>query len=731
LRVAGIAAVSLFAATPARSNGTLRFFEAIALFEPLTAKLLDAVTPNKVTSAPAMKSSNSSFRYYVSVLIFLLAIARVSGNTTLTWSTFLGGAGSDEIFGTTLDAVGNVYVAGYSTVGWGSPVNAFSGGVDGFVAKLDPSGNIVWTTFLGGAGTDEALGVTVDSIGNVYVTGFSDATWGTPVRQFGAGQFENFTAKLDPNGNLIWNTFLGSDGTFQNVIGRGVAVDAVGNVYVTGRSSSDWGSPIRPFSGGPFDAYGAKLDNNGVLIWNTFLGAGGVDEGAGIAVDIGGNAYIAGDSDASWGSPINNYSGGEDGFLAKLDSNGVLTWNTFLGSNAGGESAQAVALDAIGNVYVAGGASASWGTPVRAFSSGGDGFAVKLTSNGAIIWNTFLGGGGTDTAMGIAVDLSGNVYAAGFSDATWGLPDRPFSAGFDTYAAKLDSNGSLVWNTFLGGNANDFGFAVGVDVTGNVYLGGYSQGAWDSPIRPYTAAEDGFVVKLSPASLPTPTPTPTPSPTPTPTPTPSPSPTATPGCQFSTSINANFNGSAIHAGSHIWFSSVLKPSGLGVTPVTFLFTQQTITSASFAVTVPDAMVTFDPTATSATTTFIGGMWVTRVPSSGLAGNTFLAGVAFDVPTDIPGGLKDVKWSGTIVPDTPGTSLQWKWAAAVYTLFSADYNLLGVKPVDDNKASQFKNSDHAGTPESFKVFVIGGATGGGGTNYTGGYSGTVQVGPCPQ
>lgn len=677
-----------------------------------------------------MTNSNRSLRFFAAAVIFLLTSFRISANSSLAWSTFLGGAGSDEIFATTVDALGNVYVAGYSTANWGSPVNAYSGGVDGFVAKLDSNGNIIWTTFLGGAGNDEAFGVNVDLLGNVYVTGLSDSTWGTPVRPFGAGEFENFTAKLDPNGNLIWNTFLGSDVTFQNVSGRAVAVDLAGDVYVTGRSSSEWGSPIRPFSGGPFDAYAAKLNPDGSLAWNTFLGAGGIDEGMGIAVDIGGNAYVSGDSDAAWGSPIRPYNGGEDGFLAKLDPSGTLLWNTFLGSNVGGEGAQGVALDASGNVYVAGGASASWGTPVRPFVSGGDAFAAKLTSNGALIWNTFLGGNGSDSGMAIAVDLNGNVYTAGFSDTTWGSPDRPFSAGFDVFAAKVDPNGALLWNTFLGGNASDFGFGVGVDTTGNVYVGGYSQGAWDSPLRPYTAAEDGFVAKLSPNAAPTPSPTPSPSPTPTPSATPTPTPTATPNCQFSTSIVGSFNGTPIRNGSFVWFNSVLKPAGLGVTPVTFFFTQQTITSADFTLSVPDAMVTFDPSATVATTIFQGGMWVTRVPATDLAGNTFLSALVFQVSANIPGGLKNVTWSGTITSDTPGTSLQWKWAAAVYTLFSSDYNLLGVKPVDDNKASLFKNADHAGTPENFKTFVIGGATGGGGANYTGSYSGTAQIGPCP-
>lgn len=87
------------------------------------------------------------------------------------------------------------------------------------------------------------------------------------------------------------------------------------------------------------------------------------------------------------------------------------------------------------------------------------------------------------------------------------------------------------------------------------------------------------------------------------------------------------------------------------------------------------------------------------------------------------------WSGVIVLDSPTANLQWQWAAAVYTSFNSDNNALGVKPVDDTKASLYKNSDHAGTPENFKTRVTGGATGGGASNYTGSYSGTGSVGPC--
>ncbi|MBI3950073.1 MAG: HYR domain-containing protein [Acidobacteria bacterium] len=194
------------------------------------------------------------------------------------------------------------------------------------------------------------------------------------------------------------------------------------------------------------------------------------------------------------------------------------------------------------------------------------------------------------------------------------------------------------------------------------------------------------------------------------------------------SITSNFNGTAIKAGNYIWFNSVLKPSGLGSSPVTIRFFHQEIHSANFHLSLPDAVITFDPAATTATTMFDGVQWVTRVPSSGLSGNTFLSGFAYYVPSNLPGGINPVTWSGSFVIDTPGVLLKWQWAA-VYTNFSTDLNALGVKPVDDNHASQYQNSDHAGTPENYKSYVIGGARGGGGSNFTGSYSSTGSASIC--
>src|SRR5262249_33675197 len=150
--------------------------------------------------------------------------------------------------------------------------------------------------------------------------------------------------------------------------------------------------------------------------------------------------------------------------------------------------------------------------------------------------------------------------------------------------------------------------------------------------------------------------------------------------------------------------SVLDPSDLPANqPVTIHVTNQSITSSAFTLSVGDATVIFDPNATVATTTFAGGMPTTTLPSFGLKGNTLFSALSYLVPANIPGGVHNISWSGTISSDTPGISIKWKWAAAVYTNFSSNYTLLGVKPVDDDGASIYHNADHAGTPENFKQF----------------------------
>jgi hypothetical protein len=204
------------------------------------------------------------------------------------------------------------------------------------------------------------------------------------------------------------------------------------------------------------------------------------------------------------------------------------------------------------------------------------------------------------------------------------------------------------------------------------------------------------------------------------------------------SIASNFNGTSIAAGNTIWFSAVLSPKGISnlTKPVSFYMSQSRITftsgPANYTVPVPNSVITFDPAATGANISFdTNGRWVLTAPPNGLAGNAFLDAVPWPVPAGgLPGGIKNVTWQGLLTTDTPGVTMNWQWASAVYSsAFNTDYNAIGVKPVDDNQASQYQNSDHAGTPENYKQYVTGGAMGGGGSNWTGSYSGTAGISPA--
>src|SRR5207237_3871511 len=141
--------------------------------------------------------------------------------------------------------------------------------------------------------------------------------------------------------------------------------------------------------------------------------------------------------------------------------------------------------------------------------------------------------------------------------------------------------------------------------------------------------------------------------------------------------------------------------------------------ASYKLKVPAASVTFDPAVISATTTMnvVTNTFTTRV-KPGANGNVFLTGLGYKVPSNLPGNISNVTWTGRFTTDAPGIGVTWKWSAAVYTTFNNNYNSLGIKPVDSSTMSQYANADLAGTPESYKSYVTGGAKGTGGTAYVG-------------
>ena len=240
------------------------------------------------------------------------------------------------------------------------------------------------------------------------------------------------TSLAAQNINLLWNTFLGS-GDWD--VGNGIAIDGSGRILVTGYSWASWGAPLNGHSGRS-DAFAACLDSDGHLIWNTFLGSGTEDTGDGIALDGSGRILVTGSSYASWGAPVNGHSGGRDAFAACLDSDGHLIWNTFLGSGEY-DVGYGIAFDGSGRILVIGISLASWGTPVNGYSGNYDAFAACLDSDGHLIWNTFLGSGSSDGGNGIAIDGSGRILVTGSSSASWGVPVSYYNEGSDIFVAVL------------------------------------------------------------------------------------------------------------------------------------------------------------------------------------------------------------------------------------------------------------------------------------------------------
>jgi serine protease AprX len=204
----------------------------------------------------------------------------------------------------------------------------------------------------------------------------------------------------------------------------------------------------------------------------------------------------------------------------------------------------------------------------------------------------------------------------------------------------------------------------------------------------------------------------------------------------SSSITTSFNSTPIAANRYIWFNTVLRVSGLGATATTMSFDNANLAVSIYGqlynVSVPSAVVTYDPAATNATTSYdeVNGRWVTRVPANLGSADIFLTGMGTKITSSLPGTSTNVTFSGRFTSDTPGVTVSaWQWSAAVYSNFALDYNALGVKPCDSASASQYQNGDNAGTPENFKIFVTGGALGGGGTNYTGNYTNAATAIPA--
>src|SRR5882672_8260726 len=425
---------------------------------------------------------------------------------------------------------------------------------------IDPV--LVYATYLGGNKGDFVSGIAVDSVGSAYIIGDTTSLnfpTASAFRTTSAGSNDVFVTKLNASGSgLVYSTYLGGSG---NDYAGGIVLDGSGNAYLTGETDS-LNFPTRnaayPGNAGFNDAFITKLGPFGTnLVYSTYLGGGGDDSGRAIAVDNGGNAYVAGKtySIGTGNSPFPATQGayqrdngggntiGADAFVTKFDSNGLVSYSTFLGGHSE-EKANGIAVDTSGNAYVVGEVASypTYPAPpssdfpvVNAFQSSfnqgnldpfagnTDGFLTKLNATGTgLIFSTFLGGNDQDTITGIALDSAGRVHVTGKTSST-NFPTvnaaQPLNAGMindpafpltDAFVSKFETNGaSLLYSTYLGGTLDESPFlldrfGIAVDKFGDIYVAGQT-GSFDFPLTTgadqtnSNAAEDAFIVKINPA----------------------------------------------------------------------------------------------------------------------------------------------------------------------------------------------------------------------------------------
>ncbi|MEN3040157.1 MAG: SBBP repeat-containing protein [Bacteroidia bacterium] len=461
----------------------------------------------------------------------------------LVYSTYIGGSMVDYGEAIAVDGNGSAYVTGYTQSSNydttpGVFQGTFAGGMDVFVTKLNASGSgLVYSTFLGGSGSDQGQGIAVDGNGQVYVAGStnssnfhvsSNAFQGTL-----AGFFDAFVTKLNAGGsNILYSTYLGGSQMDQAF---DIAVDGSGQAYVTGQTMSDnfdvtSGAFQSAYSGSGYDAFVTKLNANGTgLVYSTYLGAGDSDQGFGIAVDGSGHAYVTGSTQATdfpvtSGAYQSTKAGGpftSDVFVTKLNPAGNgLVYSTYIGGGSN-DAAYDIAVDGSGNAYITGETeSANYDVTTGAYqgsrSGGKDLFVTKLNTSGSeLVYSTYLGGSRNEIGFGIAVDGSGQAYVTGWTDSddydlTTGVAQGTFSGGncggspcTEVFVTKLNaSGGGLVYSTYLGGTSADIGKDIAIDGNAQVYVVGSTEssdfdttsGAFQTNIG---GASDVFVAKLN------------------------------------------------------------------------------------------------------------------------------------------------------------------------------------------------------------------------------------------
>jgi len=384
----------------------------------------------------------------------------------MLWSTYYGGAGDDYGTSVALDNPGGfVYLAGYTnSTGRISTSGSIAGTVDGFLAQFNSTtGHLNRGTYFGGADTDYCNAVACDVSGNVYIAGQTKSTGlAVGISSTLSGPSDAFIAKYTAGGTLTWARYYGGTSLERAM---GVACDNTGSVIITGRTNSTTGiataGAYQSTLDGFDDAFIAKFNDLGMLLWGTYYGGSGEEIGNGIAVDPSNNIAVVG----STSSPDNItsakafqpvYAGGpQDAFVAYFTSAGANVWSTYYGG-PNPDYGQGVCFDAYNDVVIAGATFSSTGisnvngSPQRSINGSYDAFLAKLTPQGQQIWGTYFGGTLYDFANAVACNTTTDrLTIAGFTSSNG-------SGGSSSYASGGISNGLVNQPTYQGGTYDGF-----------------------------------------------------------------------------------------------------------------------------------------------------------------------------------------------------------------------------------------------------------------------------------
>lgn len=352
----------------------------------------------------------------------------------VAWSRQFGTSEDDRPGDVAIDSFGNAFISGwtegsldgtnagdrdvfltkYDVAGSLGAVNA--GGHDAFLAKYGPTGALLWIEQLGSTEDDYSGSVALDESGNVFITGSTDGSLGGA----NAGGRDAFLAKYDATGGLLWAEQLGTD--------RGdgwlsVALDGSGNAFVSGFTSGD----LAGVSAGNYDAILAKYDPDGTLLWVEQLGTWQTDDSLSTAVDGSGNVFISGRTSDNLGGA---HAGGSDAFLAKYDPDGNMLWISQLGT-ATRDGSSSVAVDGSGNAFISGYTAGALGDT---FWASHDAFLAKYDAAGNLRWVEQLGTDAWDVSMSMAIDKSNNVLMSGYTEGSFGGNNVGYD---DTFLVKF------------------------------------------------------------------------------------------------------------------------------------------------------------------------------------------------------------------------------------------------------------------------------------------------------